>query len=46
VTVLVSLISCLAKTAGPQILLRLGNPVEEISAAPRRALEDVIEERR
>ena len=27
----------------PQILLRLGYPVEEISPAPRRALEDVID---
>lgn len=29
--------------AFPQILLRIGYPVEELSAAPRRAIEDVVQ---
>jgi len=33
----------LAGAGFPQILLRLGYPVEKISPAPRRALDDVIE---
>ena len=33
----------LVGTGFPQILLRIGYPLEEISPAPRRALDDVIE---
>jgi hypothetical protein len=33
----------LVGTGVPQILLRIGYPLEEISPAPRRALDDVIE---